>query len=117
MHKHAQQTVYAADRLQAMEHPADRAAYRAQDDGENESKEHAEHRCEMQKLLHLSRVLIVKTKHGQQRAEEKDLRHQRLDHSALETGDQRDHQYKDDDYVDDHGSGSILEDGYAASPR
>ena len=63
----------------------------------------------MQQLLHLARVLVVESKHGQQGAEEKDLGHKGLDDAALVTGDERDHQHQDDEDVDDHRSGAILE--------
>jgi len=99
-----------------MEHAADGAADRAQNHRDDEREEDAENRREVQQLLHLGRVLVVESEHGEERAEEKDLRHQRLNDAALKTGDQRDHHYQDDDDVDDHGSGSILEDGYVASP-
>src|SRR5207249_11292904 len=62
-------------------------------------------------LLHLVRVLLVEAKDYEQSAEEKDLGHQRLDNAALVSGDERDHQHQDDEDVDDHRSGAILDDG------
>jgi hypothetical protein len=48
---------------------------------------------------------------SKQGAEEEDLGHERLDDTTLKADYQRDYQHEDDDYVDDHRSGAILEDG------
>src|SRR5450759_5307402 len=88
----AEQAVDASDRLEAMKGSADRAADGAHDDGQDDRQEDAEHRGQVGELLHLAGVLVVEAADDQQRAEEEDLRHQRLDHAALVADDQRDHQ-------------------------
>jgi chromosome partitioning protein len=53
----------------------------------------------------------VESEQDQQSAEEEDLGHEGLDDAALIADYQGDDQYEDDDYVDDHRSGGILDDG------
>jgi hypothetical protein len=79
----SEQPVDPADGVKAVEGAADGAADGAQDDGQDQGHEYAQDGVEMEDLLHLGRVRVVEPEDDQQRAEEKDLGHQRLDHSAL----------------------------------
>ena len=102
MYEDAEQAVDAANRLEAMEGAADGAADRPQDHRQDQSYEHAEDGAEVQELLHLVRVLIVESKDHEESAEEKDLRHERLDDTALISEEQSDDKDQHDDDVDDH---------------
>src|SRR5258708_2594572 len=102
MHEDAEQAVDAANRFETVERAADRSSDRAQDHRQDQGHEHAQHGVEVQQLLHLVRVLVVKSKDHQEGAEEEDLRHQRLDHSALVSEEERNEDRKHDDGVDDH---------------
>src|SRR5260370_32879857 len=102
MDENSEQAVDAPNRLETMERPTDRASDRAQDDREDEGHEHAQHRVDVQELLHLARVLVVESKDQKERGEEEDLRHQRLDHATLVSEEQRHEERERDDGVDDH---------------
>src|SRR5207237_3022033 len=115
VHEHPHAPIHAAARLHAVEGAADRPADRSHDHGDDQGDEHGKHRCQVEKLLHLGRVLVVEPEYDQQRAEKEDLGHQGLDYAALVTGDECDHQDQDDEDVDDHRSGAILDDGHPNS--
>ena len=85
-----------------MERAANGAADRAKDHGQDDGHEYADDCAEVQELRHLGRVLIVESKDHQQSAEEKDLRHERLDDAALISEKQRDDQDEHDDDIEDH---------------
>ena len=111
MDEDPEQPVHPSDRLHAVKGAPDGSPDRSQHHRDDQGHEHAQHGREVQQLLHLIRVLLVEPKNHEQCAEEKDLGHQRLDYAALESGDERDHQHQDDEDVDDHRSGAILDDG------
>src|SRR6476661_475909 len=85
-----------------MEGAANGPADKAHDDGQDYRNEDSQHGVDVEELLHLARVLVVKAEDQQQSSEEEDLRHQRLDDALLIADEQGEYQDENDDDVDDH---------------